>query len=96
VGNRCSSTKGCRRGVRKNSRLSSEVGTSREMCVHGSGIWTSLWKGESKTGNTGWDVSLLPPMSIVSVPLLQPRSIVLNLSTQRNGQALTFPSIKRI
>lgn len=80
MGNRCSSTKGCRRWVGKNSRLSSKVGTSREMRVHGSVIWTSLRKGESVTGNAGWDVSLLPPMSVVSVPLLWPRSKGLNLT----------------
>lgn len=92
MGNRRSSTKGCRRRVGKNSRLSSKVGTSREMRVHGSVIWTSLRKGESMTGNAGWDVSLLPPVSVVSVPFLRPRSKVLNLSTQRNGQVLTFNS----
>lgn len=64
------------------------MGTSREMRVHRGGIWTSLRKGESVTGNAGRDVSLLPPMSIVSVPFLRPRSKVLNLSTHRNGQGL--------
>lgn len=96
MGNGCSSTKGRRRRVRKNSRLSSKVGTSREMRVHGSVIWTSLRKGESMTGNAGWDVSLLPPVSIVSIPFLRPRSKVLNLSTHRNGQVLIFLSTKRV
>lgn len=90
MGDRRSSTKGCRGWVGKNSGLSSEVGASREMRVHGSGIWTSLGKGEGMTGYARWDVGLLSSVSVVPVPLLRPRAKVLNLSVHRNRQVLIF------
>lgn len=96
MGNRCRSAKGRGRGVREKSRLSAEMGAAREMRVHGRVIRTPLRKGESVTGDAGWDVSLRPPVSVVSVPLLRPRSKVLNLSTHRNRQVLISLSIKRV
>lgn len=83
MGDRRSSTKGCRGWVGKNSGLSSEVGASREMRVYGSRIWTSLGKGEGVTGYARWDVGLLSSVSVVPVPLLRPRAKVLNLSVHK-------------
>lgn len=66
--------------VRKQSRLSSKVRTSSQMSVHSCVTGTPVRKSEWITGNTSRDISLLSPMSKVSIPFLMPRSEVLNLS----------------
>lgn len=46
-------------------------------------IGTSMRKSEWITGNTSRDISLLSSMPKVSIPLLMPRSKVLNLSIKK-------------
>ena len=52
---------------------------SSQMGMHGCVIGTSMRKSEWITGNASGDISLLSSMSEVSIPLLMPRTKVLNL-----------------
>lgn len=56
------------------------------MGMHSCVTGTSMRKSERITGNTSRDISLLSSMSEVSIPLLMPRSEVMNLS-ETNKQA---------
>lgn len=56
---------------------------SSQMGMHGCMTRTSMRKSEWITGNTSRDISLLSSMAEVSIPLLMPRSKVLNLSKNK-------------
>lgn len=63
---------------------------SSQMGVHSCVIRTSMRKSEWITSNTSRDISLLSSMSKVSIPLLMPRSKVLNLSKNKTKRLITY------
>lgn len=87
-----------RRRVREDGGLPAQVGAPREVRVHRAVAGAALGQGERGAGHRGREESLLPPRSVVPVPLLRPRAEVLNLATHthRNGQGLVIPSTKRV